>query len=122
MTDNKSHDDDDEGMPVGHSSFHLDLRRGLEQSCGGSVLGDAAKAVRRGSGSLVGYLSGMTADAGIDDTGRAAISSLASRQRQARRHSANTRPVRRRNSFIMTAVRGLEHEIDAADYLEGGGS
>mmetsp|Transcript_28627 Transcript_28627/g.62350 ORF Transcript_28627/g.62350 Transcript_28627/m.62350 type:complete len:386 (+) Transcript_28627:276-1433(+) len=120
VADRKCDDDDDENMVVGQSSFHLDLRRGL----GLEHLGDAAKAVRRGSGSLVGYLSGITADTGIDATGRAALpsSSLASRQRQARRHSVSARPVRRGSSLIMTAVRGLEHEIDAADYLEGGGS
>ena len=128
------HDGPEEPMAVrrasGNLSGHLlDLLANeechKEQGVGkGNVLGDAANATRRKSESLIEYLTRRTSDAGMGDmvgSAMSSASSIASRQGQTRRRSTTCRPGRRRSSLFASAVKALDHEIDAADYEEGGG-
>ena len=127
----------DEDMDVGASiSGDLNIPKGGDKGKS-NLISETAKAVRRGSGSLVEYLSGIaTIGQDSSDDGRPAHGSGDgllegwSGGREMANASARSdmikqrggRRVRSRSFDMLEAMqKGLGHEIDADDFIDGGG-
>ena len=127
----------DKDMDTGANiSGHLNISKDNDEGSS-NLISETAKAVRRGSGSLVEYLSGITA-VGQDSSDSSRPSSGSGggllegwgggRERReasganARSDRRGGRRVRSRSFDMLEAMqKGLGHEIDADDFMDGGG-
>ena len=131
----------DEDMDTGANiSGHLNIPKDDDEGKS-NLISETAKAVRRGSGSLVEYLSGITAigqdcsdnkrlaTSGSGDGllegwsgGRERRETPGANARSDRINQRGGRRVRSRSFDMLEAMqKGLGHEIDADDFMDGGG-